>query len=354
MAAPNDRSPARPLVYAHRGSSRRYPELTRAAFVQALADGAGGVECDGHLVLHHDSHLGRTSNGSGPVGQHTLAQLHRLDFSTWKGVWIPPTHGAAHEQLMTLDELLDLLLAAGRPVGLAVETKHPSPFGQGLEEALLVLLMRRGWNPETGWLGSVLVSVMSFHPDAVRYLLECVSPRHVCQLVSQTTVATVRSGLRVGTATAAVCRAGMRLVVPPAVPVISRGEVEIAGPGIEYVRENPRQVEQWLRSGAVLRVWTVDTFADAHVCLALGVQQITTNVPAQVRRWTDPGAAGASAAPHRGSAPTAPVPGTRAPAIPRPAAPLPGTPRSAGRLPGAPVPGDPAPAGAPAASSHRG
>ena len=43
---------------------------------------------------------------------------------------------------------------------------------------------------------------------------------------------------------------------------------------------------QWLQRGAVLRVWTVDTFADTHVCLALGVQQITTNVPALVRRWS--------------------------------------------------------------------
>ena len=150
MAAPSDTPLARPLVYAHRGSSHRYPELTRAAFVQALADGADGVECDvhltrdGHLVLHHDAHLGRTSNGRGAVAQHTLAQLRGLDVVTWKGVRIPPSHGAVHEQLMTLEELLDLLLGAGRPVGLAVETKHPSPFGQGLEEAVLALLMRRG------------------------------------------------------------------------------------------------------------------------------------------------------------------------------------------------------------------
>ena len=108
MAAPFESPPSRPLVYAHRGSSRRYPELTRAAFVQALVDGADGVECDvhltsdGHLVLHHDAQLGRTSNGSGPVAQHTLAQLRRLDVTSWKGVRIPPSHGAAHEQLMTL------------------------------------------------------------------------------------------------------------------------------------------------------------------------------------------------------------------------------------------------------------
>ena len=285
------RAPERPLIYAHRGSSKAFPELTRSAYVQAILDGADGVECDvqltrdGHLVLHHDGQLGRTSNGTGPIGQRTLEELRRLDFTSWKGVPIPESHGRAEEQLLTLDELLDLLESAGRSIGLAVETKHPSPFGQGLEEAVLVLLMRRGWDPDTGWLGNVKVSVMSFHPDGVRYLLQSVSPRHVCQLVADTTVSTVRHSMRVGPAAAVVYRAGMRLVVPPAVPIIANGEVELAGPGIDFVRDHPQDVSAWRSNGSVLRVWTVDSFADTHVCLALGVQQITTNVPVDVLRW---------------------------------------------------------------------
>lgn len=287
----DSRRPERPLVYAHRGSSAAYPELTRSAYVQALLDGADGVECDvqltrdGHLVLHHDTQLGRTSNGTGPVAHHTLAQLRGLDFTSWRGMSIPPSHGGLDEQLLTLDELLDLLEAAGRPVGLAVETKHPSSFGHGLEEAVLVLLMRRGWDPETGWLGNIKVSIMSFHPDGVRYLLQSVSPRHVCQLVADTTVSTVRDSMRVSPAAAMVYRAGMRLVLPPAVPIIAQGEVELAGPGIQFVRDHLRDVTTWLSNGSVLRVWTVDTFVDTHLCLAIGVQQITTNVPADVLRW---------------------------------------------------------------------
>ena len=285
------RLPERPLIFAHRGSSEAFSELTRAAYVQALLDGADGVECDvqltrdGHLVLHHDAQLGRTSNGNGPVSQHTLAQLRALDFTSWKGVPIPSSHGSADDQLLTLDELLDLLEAAGRSIGLAVETKHPSPFGHGLEEAVLVLLMRRGWDPETGWLGNIKVSIMSFHPDGVRYLLQSVSPRHVCQLVADTTVSTVRHSMRVGPAAAMVYRAGMRLVVPPAVPIIAHGEVELAGPGIQFVRDHLHEVINWRANGSVLRVWTVDSFVDTHLCLAIGVQQITTNVPADVLRW---------------------------------------------------------------------
>lgn len=281
----------RPLIFAHRGSSAAFPELTRSAYVQALLDGADGVECDvqltrdGYLVLHHDAQLGRTSDGAGPVSQYTLAQLRALDFTSWKGISIPASHGSSGEQLLTLDELLDLLEAAGRPIGLAVETKHPSPFGHGLEEAVLVLLMRRGWDPETGWMGNVKVSIMSFHPDGVRYLLQSVSPRHVCQLVADTTVSTVRHSLRVGPAAAMVYRAGMRLVVPPAVPIIAHGVVELAGPGIQFVRDHLQEVTAWRANGSVLRVWTVDSFVDTHLCLAIGVQQITTNVPADVLRW---------------------------------------------------------------------
>ncbi|MDQ0729732.1 glycerophosphoryl diester phosphodiesterase [Arthrobacter sp. B1I2] len=81
----------RPLVFAHRGSSGAYAEHTRAAYLQALADGADGVECDvhltrdQHLVLLHDANLDRTSDGTGPVAERTLRELHQLDFSSWKG-----------------------------------------------------------------------------------------------------------------------------------------------------------------------------------------------------------------------------------------------------------------------------
>src|SRR5881409_2356806 len=85
----------RPKVYAHRGSSAAFAEHTKAAYLQALADGADGVECDVHLtrdqhvVLLHDANLDRTSDGTGPVADRTLEELRRLDFSSWKGARIP-------------------------------------------------------------------------------------------------------------------------------------------------------------------------------------------------------------------------------------------------------------------------
>ncbi|WHF24899.1 hypothetical protein QJS66_17490 [Kocuria rhizophila] len=109
-----------------------------------MADGVDGVERDVHLT--RDGHLApaprrpagphvRPAPASGPAHPGAAAG----SWTSPRGrVWRPPpSHGAAHQQ-STLDELLDLLLAAGLPMGLAVETKHPSPYGHGLEEALLV------------------------------------------------------------------------------------------------------------------------------------------------------------------------------------------------------------------------
>jgi glycerophosphoryl diester phosphodiesterase len=77
-------SDGHPLVFAHRGSSETLPEHTLAAYLQAIEDGADGLECDvrltndGHLVCLHDRRLGRTSNGRGPVSEHALAELDAL------------------------------------------------------------------------------------------------------------------------------------------------------------------------------------------------------------------------------------------------------------------------------------
>ena len=278
----------RPLVYAHRGASARFAEHTRAAYLQALADGADGVECDVHLtrdqhaVLIHDANLDRTSTGTGPVGERTLAQLRELDFSSWKGARIPDQYGATSQQLLTLPELLDLLAAAARPVGLAIELKHPSPYRLRLEERVLALLTARGWQPESSVLGNVSVSFMSFDPESVEYLLERVPARHVCMLVDDITVEELREATALGRFTGGAVANVLKATQQDAEAILDAGRTGIAGPAISYVRENPNRVRAWLAAGLRLRVWTVDDPADVAHCLAVGVQEITTNRPAEV------------------------------------------------------------------------
>ena len=279
---------ARPLVYAHRGSSGIFAEHTRAAYLQAIADGADGVECDVHLtrdqhvVLLHDASLDRTSDGTGQVADRTLADLRRLDFSSWKGARIPDAYGAKSEQLLTLPDLLKILRAAGRGIGLAIELKHPSPFQLRLEDRVLEVLRNEGWDPATSRLDNITVSFMSFSPDSVKHLLRSVPAAAVCQLVDDVNVAGIRVELGLGALTGGALANMMKAAQTEGERILDAAEAGIAGPGIAYVRAHDRTVQRWLGAGLRFRVWTVDAQADVERCRELGIHEITTNWPAQV------------------------------------------------------------------------
>lgn len=110
-------------VLAHRGFSFAYPENTLAALQGALDIGADGLEFDihfskdGEMVVIHDEELDRTTNGSGFVVNHTLAQLKELD----AGSWFAPEF--ASEKIPTLSEVLDLVTRFGKSITLNVEIK---------------------------------------------------------------------------------------------------------------------------------------------------------------------------------------------------------------------------------------
>ena len=74
-----------PRLFAHRGSSGTMPENTIEAFVAGIEAGADCIELDvhatsdGEIVVLHDEHLGRTTNGAFLVREITLEQLGQLD-----------------------------------------------------------------------------------------------------------------------------------------------------------------------------------------------------------------------------------------------------------------------------------
>jgi len=94
-----------PLIIAHRGASATAPENTMAAFREAIAAGADGIEFDVRLtrdavpVVIHDSTLRRTTGLSHRIADLTLSELERLD------VGVP-----ALEELLTLFESNHLVL----------------------------------------------------------------------------------------------------------------------------------------------------------------------------------------------------------------------------------------------------
>ncbi len=279
-----------PVIFAHRGSSGAFAEHTRAAYLQALADGADGVECDvhlsrdRHLVCIHDTTLERTTDGTGDVADHSLAELRELDASSWKGASIPAAYGGPDEQLLSLGDLLLLLRRAGRPVRLAIELKHPSPFGLALEEALIGFLMDEGWDPESSMVGGVEVSFMSFNPDSIRQLQESAPHHQLCQLVADVEPEDVRQALHLGSLAEGAVIDVLQGALRESEAAIEHQEVGLAGPGLQYVRNHPDRVRQWISDGTRVRVWTVNTVEDARFLTGLGVQELTSDVPALIRQ----------------------------------------------------------------------
>ncbi|MDM4721780.1 glycerophosphodiester phosphodiesterase family protein [Micromonospora sp. WMMA1363] len=254
----------RPLVFAHRGASYDLPEHTLAAYLRALDEGADGLECDvrltrdGHLVCVHDRRLDRTSNGRGRVSGRTLAELEALDFGSWHPSCALPDGDEvldeSHTRLLTLERLLDAVLAAGRPVRLLVETKHPARHGRDVERRLVTLLRRYGLTePRPGH--PVQVTVMSFSLLAVRRIRE-LTPALPTVLLLEALPGRLRLGrLPFGT--------------------------RIAGPGIVLVRARPDLVPALRAAGNQVYVWTVNDPADLDLVAAAGVDGVITDRPAQ-------------------------------------------------------------------------
>ncbi|GAB4000618.1 hypothetical protein GCM10028807_54160 [Spirosoma daeguense] len=99
----------KPGVSAHRGNTNVAPENTLTTYRKALQMGVNYIEIDvrttkdDQLVILHDATLNRTTNGTGPLKDLTLAELRKL--SAAKG--FDATFRA--EQIPTLAEFCQLI-----------------------------------------------------------------------------------------------------------------------------------------------------------------------------------------------------------------------------------------------------
>jgi glycerophosphoryl diester phosphodiesterase len=117
-------SPRPVMIVAHRGVNRLAPENTLAAFRKAIELDMDYMEVDlhtssdGQLVAIHDGRLERTTNGSGPVRSHTLAELKVLSAGAWFGA------PYARETMPTMEEVVEL--ARGK-IKLYIDAKDVDP-----------------------------------------------------------------------------------------------------------------------------------------------------------------------------------------------------------------------------------
>lgn len=223
-------------IYAHRGASADFPELTLAAYEGAVAQGADGFECDLRLtkdevpVLWHNASMLERAGNPGLIAEMTFAQVSR-----------------AYPQILTLTEFLDF--AVSNKKGVLLETKHPVISGNRIEEVIAQTLA------ETSGIASIDVSVMSFSWFAIEKMKRVDPSIKTTFLMHRHT-----SWLQAKLSSAAAI-----------------------GPGINELREEPIRAKRIKDLGRSLHVWTVNEDSDIKLCEKVGVDILITNKPAHAR-----------------------------------------------------------------------
>ncbi len=226
------------LIYAHRGASADYPEMTESAYKAAIDQGADGFECDLRLtrdevpVLWHNATMLERAGNHGLIAEMNFADVHR-----------------AYPQVLTLDNFLDIAIATDK--GVLIETKHPVISGNRVEEILISQLQKRDV------LSKIDVSVMSFSWSAIEKV------KRINSTIPTTFLMTARTLW----------------------PQVRFSSAPAIGPGINEVRANPELIARLKKLGKSVSVWTVDHERDIELCKELGVDILITNTPAQARSF---------------------------------------------------------------------
>jgi glycerophosphoryl diester phosphodiesterase len=226
-------------IYAHRGASHDFPEMTMVAYENAVKQGADGFECDlrltkdGVAVLWHDADLKRRANNDAVVHESTYTQL-----------------AAIYPQIVTLDQFIDFGITEKK--SLLLETKHPVPSRTEIENHVVQKLHKEAKRIEKAGID---ITVMSFSWFAVERVKQLDKSIALTYLIRETTP-----------------RLSVRYTSAHSI-----------GPGIAQLRKKPALAQQIKSAGKKLNIWTVDEPSDIILCRHLGVDNLITNRPAFAR-----------------------------------------------------------------------
>jgi glycerophosphoryl diester phosphodiesterase len=225
--------------YAHRGASADFPEHTMAAYHGAIEQGALGFECDIRvtkdevLVLWHDANMKKEANNAAIIANSTYAEIKQI-----------------YPAAMTLNELLDLAIENKK--SLALETKHPVPTGNRVEELVIAELHKR---KDAIKKSGIDIAMMSFSWFAIEKIKK-MDP-------------TIKTVMLLGDITNKITR---RFT-----------SAQVIGPSVEMIKKSPDLVTEIKNSGKELYVWTVDSTEDLQYCASVSVDIVMTNRPAHAR-----------------------------------------------------------------------
>ncbi len=124
-----------PLIIGHRGASAVAPENTMAAFREAIAVGADGIEFDVRLtqdgvpVIIHDRDLLRTGGLSHRIGDTAWSEVAKVDVGSWfaRKKNLPPG-SFANETVPSLAELFTLFQSNNSSLYLEMKCDSPAEY----------------------------------------------------------------------------------------------------------------------------------------------------------------------------------------------------------------------------------
>ncbi len=235
------------LFISHRGESMDAPENTLAAYALSLARGADGMECDVRftadkkVVCCHDAHTGRTGEEKKVIAQTAYADLKKVD------VW----NKKAGFEKSSVPLFADSLQYVGKGRKYFVEIKVADP---AMPQAVIDLCDGVGIAPED-------VVMISFLAEAVKNYKRIAPERKALLLIGGN-------------------------------PAIGADEVigqlmESHADGVDiYAADNIDQeyVDTLRRAGYDFAVWTIDDAAKAKRFADLGVDAITSNCAARLKK----------------------------------------------------------------------
>jgi glycerophosphoryl diester phosphodiesterase len=247
-----------PLILGHRGASAIAPENTIAAFSQAFADGADGIEFDVRLsrdgvpVVIHDANLKRTGLVDRVIAELDAAELARVDVGSWFTTRRSGTSYAG-ERLPLLSKVFEVFRDSRKL--LYIEMKCET--GEGATLAKEVARLTR-----EAQLGDCVV-VESFDLQAIAAVKGCDAGLRTAALFEPKFTRPLSSFRRSKIVDAA----------------LAAGADEIA---LHHLLAGDSLVEKSRDAGLEVVVWTVDDARWIKRAQSLGIKALIANDPARM------------------------------------------------------------------------
>lgn len=216
-------------VVGHRGCAGLLPENTILGFRHAIGLGVDMLECDvhltrdGHLIVMHDPLVDRTTNGTGAIADLSFAQMRALD-------------AGRTERVPTLDEVLEVVGAAGKP--LLLELKGEETAGLALD-AVRARGMLAG------------VTFTCFDLRRIEEVRRLEARAHTGAIFSRADLGSIDTAVAVGA----------------------------TGTGIQFRSLTPEILDKAHAVGLDVRTWNPDSEEDQRQAMALRPDGISTNRP---------------------------------------------------------------------------